>query len=96
MNMIYMMKEKKHLTAYATARMTEEEIDQHILNLLDISPMKRSEIYAYFGATWTHSRTTKKRIRSRLNGLEDKKEVYTEGSTLGLTYHKKEKRQENI
>ena len=89
-------KKEKPLTAYTTARMTEEEIDQHILDLLDISPTTRSEIYAYFGAGWISSRKTKKRVRSRLNALEDKGDIYTKGSTLGLTYHKKEKRQENI
>lgn len=89
-----MMKGKKPLTARTTAKMTDEELDQR---LLDILPMKLLEIYQHFGAGSYSSRTVKKRVRTRLNTLTDKGDIYTTGHNIGSTiYHKKEKHQENI
>ncbi len=88
-----MMKGKKHLTAQTTAHMTDEEIDQYLLDLL---PMTRSEIYGQFGADWSAARRTKKRIRTRLNALMDEGMIYATGRVSGLTYHKRKKHQESI
>ena len=91
--MICMAKEINQVyTPHKIRHMTDKRVEQILLGLL---PMKLTEIYECFGVRRSYAKKTKRRIRNRLNALEDKELVYITGTTFhSLKYHKKDKDQE--